>query len=141
MKSSSFYVIQGWMVNELGLKGNELLVFAIIYGYSKDGQGKFDGSLKYLSDATGSSRGTIINSLSSLIEKEFILKENYILNNITFCRYFQNELVVQNLYGGSIIFERGGSTIFEPNNITNNNIEDKRQILFSESIWNSYENL
>lgn len=141
MKSSSYYVIQGWMINELQLKGNELLVFAIIYGFSKDGQGKFDGSIKYLSDATGASRSTTIKTLNSLLEKELILKENFVVNNIQFCKYFQNELVVLNSYGGSVILEQVGSTKTVPNNILNNNIEDKKQILFSECIFNDYQTL
>jgi hypothetical protein len=141
MKSSSYYVVQGWMINELQLKGNELLIFAIIYGYSKDGQGKFEGSLKYLCDSTGASRNTVISSLNSLIEKEFILKENISINNITFCKYFQNEQVVQFLHGGSAVFDELGSAISAPNNTITNNIEDKKQILFSDSIWNSYHNL
>lgn len=141
MKSNSYYVIQGWMINELQLKGNELLVFAVIYGFSKDDQGKFEGSLKYLCDSTGASRNTVINSLNSLIEKEYIFKENISINNITFCKYFQNEQVVQFLHGGSAVFDELGSAIFAPNNIINNNIEDKKQILFSDSIFSKYETL
>lgn len=141
MKSSSFYVIQGWMINELQLKGNELLVFAIIYGFSKDNQGKFDGSLKYLSDATGSSRSTIIKTLNSLLEKEFILKEVITVNNIQFCKYFQNELVVLNSDGDSTILNDLGSTKITPNNIINNNIDNKKKILFSDSIYNNYDTL
>lgn len=129
------------MINELNLKSNELLIFAIIYGFSKDGQGKFEGSLKYLSDATGSSRSTVIKTLSSLIDKGFILKETITVNNIQFCKYFQNEQVVLNSYYPSTDLELGGGTKIEPNNIINNNIEDKKQILFSESIWNDYTNL
>lgn len=140
MKDSSFFVIQGWMVNCLKLKSNELLIFAIIYGFSKDNQGKFDGSLKYLSEASGISKNTVINSLNSLVEKEFIIKENITMNNITFCKYYQNDIVVQNLVGGYTNFSDLGGANFGTNNITNN-IEDKKQILFSDSFYNSYENL
>lgn len=141
MKDSSFFVIQGWMVNCLKLKSNELLIFAIIYGFSKDNQGKFDGSLKYLSEASGISKNTVINSLNSLVEKEFIIKENITINNITFCKYYQNDMVVQNLVGGYTNFCDLGGANFGTNNILNNNIEDKKQILFSDSFFNSYENL
>jgi len=141
MKSNSFILIQGWMVNELKLKSNELLVFAIIYGFSKDNQGKFDGSLKYLSDATGSSRSTVIKTLHSLLEKNLILKEVVTVNNIQFCKYFQNELVVLNSYGGSSILSDSGSTKTTPNSITNNNIDNKKKILFSDSVFNNYETL
>ena len=30
------YVVNGWMVNKLGLKGNELVVFALIHAYSQE---------------------------------------------------------------------------------------------------------
>jgi len=141
MKSTSYFVVQGWMTNELNLKGNELLVFAIIYGFSKDNQGKFEGSLKYLSDATGSSRSTVIKTLCSLVEKDLVLKENLTVNGISFCKYYQNELVVLKLYHPSTILNDLGSTKTVPNNILSNNIEDNKQILFSDSIWNDYSTL
>jgi len=141
MKDNSFFVVQGWMINCLKLKSNELLIFAIIYGFSKDNQGKFDGSLKYLADASGTSKNTVINALHSLIEKEYIIKENVVVNNITFCKYFQNDMVVQNLVGGGAKFDDLGGAKFGTNSIINNNIEDKKQILFSDSIWNDYDTL
>ncbi|QCW21908.1 hypothetical protein [Flavobacterium phage V186] len=141
MKSNSFYVIQGWMINELNLKGNNLLVFAVIYGFSKDGQGKFDGSLKYLCDCTGASKNTVIKSLNDLLDLGYILKSTELVSNITFCKYFQNDIVVQKLVRGSAETDYLGGAETAPNNIINNNIEDKKQILFSESIWNSYYSL
>ena len=44
---NNFYTVQGWMVTELGLRGNELAAYAIIYGFSQDGASKFQGSLTY----------------------------------------------------------------------------------------------
>ena len=37
---NNFYTVQGWMVTELGLRGNELAAYAIIYGFSQDGASK-----------------------------------------------------------------------------------------------------
>ena len=139
MKSDSYILIQGWMVNELSLKSHSLLVFAIIYGYSKDNQGKFEGSLNYLCKSTGASKNTIMNCLNELIENGLILKETILINNITFCKYSQNDMVVQNLVWGGAIFAPGGGAIFAPNNTNNNNTKENKQILFSESIYNDYE--
>lgn len=47
MKDTSYFVVQGWMCNQLGLKGNDLLIFAIIYGFSRDGSSQFNGSLSF----------------------------------------------------------------------------------------------
>ena len=35
IKKESFFTIQAFMVNELKLKGNELLIYAIIFGFSQ----------------------------------------------------------------------------------------------------------
>lgn len=43
----NFYVVQGWMVSDLGLKGNELAVYAIIYGFSQAEQQYYTGSAQY----------------------------------------------------------------------------------------------
>ena len=48
IKPNNFINIQGWMVTELGLKGNELIIYAIIAGFSQDGESNFHGSLSYL---------------------------------------------------------------------------------------------
>jgi hypothetical protein len=48
MKNSQYINIQGWMVNELKLKGNDLIIFAIIFGFSQDQESWFNGSLQYL---------------------------------------------------------------------------------------------
>lgn len=48
IKDENFYTVLGWMLNVLGLKGNELIVFAIIYSFSQDGVSEFKGSVSYL---------------------------------------------------------------------------------------------
>lgn len=94
IKSTNFLTIQGWMVTELGLKGNELLVYAIIYGFSQDDNQVFRGSLQYLADWTKSTKQGIIKNLKSLLEKDLIRKETEIINNLTFCKYWVNPRLV-----------------------------------------------
>ena len=48
MENENYCTIQGWLINVLGLKGNELILFAIIYGFSQDGKSKYYGSLSYI---------------------------------------------------------------------------------------------
>lgn len=36
IKNENFIAIQGFMVKELGLSGNELIAYALIYGFSQD---------------------------------------------------------------------------------------------------------
>ena len=37
LRSSEFLTIQGWMITKLHLTGMELVLFALIYSYSQDG--------------------------------------------------------------------------------------------------------
>ena len=82
-----YIVLQGWMVSELNLKGNELIVYACIHGFSQlEGQ-VFSGSLQYLADWTNSTRQGVVKCLKSLIEKGYIEKADKVINNVKFCEY------------------------------------------------------
>lgn len=83
----NFYVVQGWMVSELGLKGNELAVYAIIYGFSQAEQQYYTGSAQYLADWIKSSKRTVLAALKSLVEKGCIEKRERLENGVKFCDY------------------------------------------------------
>jgi len=68
----SYIVLQDWMVDKLGLKGVELVIYAIIYGFSQDGMNYFTSSTKYLSFWTGKTKETCLNALRSLRLKNLI---------------------------------------------------------------------
>ena len=90
--NDNYIVIQGWMVNELNLKGNELMVYAIIYGFSQLENQRFTGSLQYLADWTNSSKQGIRKSLKRLLDKGYIVKNDKIINNVKFCEYYTTKL-------------------------------------------------
>ena len=70
-------------MREMGLKGNELIVFAVINGFSQNGNGSFHGSLAALQDMCGiASRQTITDILKSLVDKGFINKTEVTLNGV-----------------------------------------------------------
>lgn len=74
VKDNNFIAIQGWMRTRLNLKGNELLIYALIYGFSQDGQSRFTGSRKYIADWCGCSLDTVDRALSSLVSKGLLAK-------------------------------------------------------------------
>lgn len=74
VKDNNFIAIQGWMRTKLNLKGNELLIYALIYGFSQDGESRFKGSRKYIADWCGCSLDTVDRSLSSLVNKGLLAK-------------------------------------------------------------------
>lgn len=83
----NYIVIQSFMVSDLGLKGNELLIYAIIFGFSQTTGQAFHGSLTYLESWTNSTRPTVISSLKSLVEKGLIEKEEQTINGVKYCSY------------------------------------------------------
>lgn len=74
VKDGSYINIQPFMVRDLGLKGNELLVYAIIHGFSQDGKSVFTGSLQYLADWTNSTKQGVLKVLKKLIDDGLVEK-------------------------------------------------------------------
>lgn len=75
VRRENYLIVLGWMITDLNLKGNELLVYAIIYGFSQKENQSFEGSLQYLADWTNSTKQGVLKSLKSLEEKKLIKKE------------------------------------------------------------------
>lgn len=122
MKNENYIVIQGWMINELKLNGNELLLYSIIYGFSQDGESCFQGSSNYIAETLNISKQSVFTLLKKLIEKKLIIKIDKIINNVKLVDYKINLGVVKKLYGGSQETLLGGSqeTLHHNTNIDNN---------------------
>ena len=135
VKDGNFITIQSFMVKDLKLKGNELLTYAIIYGFSQNGEDKFTGSLQYICDWTNSTKQGILKSLKSLVEKGLLEKTDVYKNGVKFVEYHATEFntMQQNLMGYATKFNEGMQQSLTPpikqslpnnislNNITNNN--------------------
>lgn len=125
MKSENFVVIQGWMCNELDLKGNDLLVYALIYGFSQDGESAFHGSRNYIANTFNISKPTVDKALQNLLDKDYIIKyesEDFNTPNA----YAVNIQVVKKLYWGSKETLLGGSKETLLYNTSKQTIEDKK---------------
>lgn len=131
MKETSYIIIQGWMRTRLRLTGNDLICFALIFGFSQDGESVFTGSLKYIQEAIGvATRQSVLNILARLEARGLIVRNTDVINGVKITSYKaysepQNEdaqnldtqsknytEVVQNLDGGSLKFRH--------NNLNNN---------------------
>lgn len=107
--TNNYITIQGWMCTDLKLSGNELLIYALIYGFSQDGVSEFRGSRSYICKWFNISLPTVDKALNSLVEKNLITKREEIVNNVKYNCYkvilqgSKESLpgVVKNLYRGS----------------------------------------
>ena len=142
VKDDNYFMVSGWMLNRLNLKGAALQVFAIIYGFSQDGEGSFTGSLQYLCDFTNTSKHTVIKALKELVDKNYVTKTENTINGVQFNTYKTNAPVVQKLHypsaetapGGSAEVALGGSAETAPNNISLDNKEKISKDIVNEAI-------
>lgn len=128
IKDENYYQINGWMLNKLHLKGVALNIYAIIYGFSQDGESEFKGSRKYLCEFTGATKPTIDKALEDLINQGLIVKKTEILNNVKFNKYQANLETIKNfassketLPGSKETLLGGGKETLPNNNIINKN--------------------
>mgnify|MGYP002672150678 CR=1 FL=1 len=127
VKDTNYLQIQGWMVSRLGLKGNSLLIYAIIYGFSQDGHNMFKGTMNYLAQWTCSSKESVRQTLNKLCDAELIIKQVEYINNVKFVYYRTN---MEKVGGYTTLLTNVSNKVVEGiqeswviNNI-NNNISD-----------------
>ena len=103
IKNENYITIQGWMINDLHLKGNALIIYATIYGFSQTNNCEFTGSANYLAEWCGCSRQTVMTTLNKLVEDNLLIKNEEFKNNIKFCSYSVNLTGCQNSLQGQKI--------------------------------------
>ena len=147
----AYIVIQDLMISDLQLRGNELLTYALIYGFSQDGESEFKGSLKYISKFLGVSKSTAQRNLENLVNRGVIEKRVEEISGVKFNRYIAHEKAEppivktstgcsqngyggvvkmgtgcsQNGYGGVVKMGTNNTNIYNTNNNASNNTKDK----------------
>ena len=87
VRRERYICIQEFMVRDLGLKGNELIVYALLYGFTQDGEQYFSGSLNYIANWINASKSTAQSVIKSLLGKGCLVKRDNFVNNVKFCEY------------------------------------------------------
>ena len=91
IKDKNYVTIQGWMRTELDLKGNDLIVYALIYGFCQSENQKFSGSLQYIADWCGATKQGVMKNLQNLISRGLIVKESNYLHGVNIVEYYTTE--------------------------------------------------
>lgn len=114
VKPDSYVNIQAFMVNELHLSGNALIIYAVIYGFSQDGDSWFTGSRSYLAAWCQASKSTVSRNLDALCEDGLIERREHVTAGVLLVDYravrgTQNgKGCTQNEQGGVPKMGRGG---------------------------------
>ena len=104
-----FITILPFMTDELCLNGNELIVYAFLYGFSQEGKGEYFGGLQYLMQRCGiKSNKTAIEILAKMTDEELVIKSSKGLGKVTAYR-INNKAIKKHT--------RVGSTPIKENNI------------------------
>lgn len=127
MKKENYITIQGWMVSQLKLSGNELICYALIYGFTQDEESEFKGSLSYVAEWLNVSKGNARLILKKLVDKGHLVKRDEVINNIRFCRYKALLNGVAKTVIGVADSATGGVAVLATNNNINNKINDNKE--------------
>ena len=140
MKNNQFYVVQGWMLNELGLTGNELVCYATIYGFCQDGESVFKGTATYIAECVGCTREYATKLLRKLTESGLIIKIPQEKSNIP--AYNINWEVLTKFTGSVNKVHRGceqSSQDIYKDNIDNNKENKNNKLFLSKKVPDEFD--
>ena len=87
VESRAHVVLERWMVSELKLHGNKLVVYAIIYGCSLAGNQEFTASINYFCEWLDLDRKQVLSILKELERSGLILRKSKVVEGITYNSY------------------------------------------------------
>lgn len=113
MERTGYTLIQDWML-DLPLSLVETAVYAMVYGFSQDGESTFKGSLSYVARKVKSSKDTARRALRKLEELGYIERIVVPVNGVEFNTYKVTDRGCT-MQGGIANCKGGGSKML-PNN-------------------------
>ena len=109
--SDHHFLVEFYWMTKLGLKGNELRMYALIYSYSQDNQGTLFASIDYIKRRLSlKSRTSVFDIINKLIDMNLVKKIERYEGNIRLVEYeiipniytrSENVPPVQKMDGGS----------------------------------------
>lgn len=122
MSDKGYTVIPDWMLT-LDLDIYEVIILAVIYGFSQDGESSFTGSQNYLARKAKCSRAKVSRALPKLVEMGLIHKKDVTVRGVNLCEY---RVYLSDT--GCISRIQGGCIPEIHNNIDNKNIDNTLSI-------------
>ena len=124
MKENNYITIPGFLRTRLDLKGSELIITALIYGYSQDGNSWFMGKTEYIAEWAGITDKNVLRSLKSLTEKGILEKKEIFVNNKAKRCYYRFNFECAELQNSTVAGYQNGTVAELQNSTVNNNIDN-----------------
>lgn len=86
-KIGNYITVPGFAIVELGLSGNELICYSLVYGFTQDEETEFKGSLTYIASALNITKQNAKKVIDRLIERGLIVKREMYFSGVKFCHY------------------------------------------------------
>ena len=103
MKDSDFIIKQGWMVTKLGLHGKSLELYALVYGYTKDGVSWYETNIANIMDWLVAAERTVQYHLKDLVSSGFILRKETNMGRHSSIFLQANPEILEQVEKGAII--------------------------------------
>lgn len=124
MKENNYITIPGFLRTRLDLKGSELIITALIYGYSQDGNSWFMGKTEYIAEWAGIADKNVLRSLKSLTEKGILEKKEMFVNNKAKRCYYRFNFECAELQNSTVAELQNSTVAGLQNSTVNNNINN-----------------
>ena len=124
MKENNYITIPGFLRTRLDLKGSELIITALIYGYSQDGNSWFMGKTEYIAEWAGITDKNVLRSLKSLTEKGILEKKEMFVNNKAKRCYYRFNFECAELQNSTVAGYQNSTVAGYQNGTVNNNINN-----------------
>lgn len=82
-----YVTVMDWMWDDLGLSGNDILCYALIYGFSQDGKSEFKGTASYVAQRLHIRKATALDILRRLTDRGVIRKREFTYQGKRYCFY------------------------------------------------------
>ena len=103
MKDSDFIIKQGWMVSKLGLHGKSLELYALVYGYTKDGVSWYETNIANIMEWLVAAERTVQYHLKDLVSAGYILRKETNMGRHSSIFLQANPEILEQVEKGAII--------------------------------------
>lgn len=107
-KIDNYITVPGFAIVDLGLSGNELLCYSLIYGFTQDNETEFRGSLNYVASALNVTKQNAKKIIDRLIDRGLIEKREMFFSGVKFCHYVAKRNGVAEIATGRYQNNNGG---------------------------------
>lgn len=87
LEKGNFAILRRFMITDLKLSGSELVIYAVIYGFTIGKNHCYTGGIEFLKKWTGIEKRNVFKNLDSLVSKRMLIKEDFYKNNVRFVKY------------------------------------------------------